>query len=347
MRTSLDYCIETWDPRHRGRVEEPHHNTYDIEFWGPDGMCTSFYLGALAAAVLMGKALGDTVPLYAELLGRAGAVETELWNGEYFVQKIEWKNLRAKNPLETKSFVGEYSPEAVALLEKEGPKYQYGDGCLSDGVLGAWLAAVCGVGEVLDREKTASHLRAVHRHNLRHDLAATPTRSGPRTPAGRGRSADLHLAAGRRADAALRLLERGVDRHRVPGGVAPDDDGDGGRGARDRAACRDRYDGRVRNPFDEYECGHWYARAMSSYALLQGLTGVRYDAVERVLHVEPRAAATSGPSCRRRQATARSACATASRSSRCARGGSTWRRSTTGLTPDAGPPANAAAPGRR
>ena len=53
-------------------------------------------------------------------------------------------------------------------------------------------------------------------------------------------------------------------------------------------ACRDRYDGRVRNPFDEYECGHWYARAMSSYGLLQGLTGVRYDAVDRVLYVEPR-----------------------------------------------------------
>jgi len=52
--------------------------------------------------------------------------------------------------------------------------------------------------------------------------------------------------------------------------------------------CRDRYDGRSRNPFDEYECGHWYARAMSSYGLIQGLTGVRYDAVERVLHVEPR-----------------------------------------------------------
>ena len=35
--------------------------------------------------------------------------------------------------------------------------------------------------------------------------------------------------------------------------------------------ARKRYDGRVRNPFDEYECGHWYARAMSSYALLQSL----------------------------------------------------------------------------
>ena len=52
--------------------------------------------------------------------------------------------------------------------------------------------------------------------------------------------------------------------------------------------CRDRYDGRTRNPFDEYECGHWYARAMSSYGLVQGLSGARYDAVERVLHLEPR-----------------------------------------------------------
>ena len=51
--------------------------------------------------------------------------------------------------------------------------------------------------------------------------------------------------------------------------------------------CRDRYDGRVRNPFNEYECGHWYARAMSSYALLQGLSGARYDAVEKVLYLEP------------------------------------------------------------
>jgi hypothetical protein len=51
--------------------------------------------------------------------------------------------------------------------------------------------------------------------------------------------------------------------------------------------CRERYDGRVRNPFNEYECGHWYARAMSSYALLYGLSGARYDAVEKTLYLEP------------------------------------------------------------
>jgi hypothetical protein len=53
-------------------------------------------------------------------------------------------------------------------------------------------------------------------------------------------------------------------------------------------AVRRRHDGRWRNPFDEYECGHWYARAMSSYGLLQALSGARYDAVEQVLHLEPK-----------------------------------------------------------
>ena len=102
----------------------------------------------------MGQALGEDIPLYAELLKKGIAVaETDLFNGEYFIQKIEWKNLRAGNPTENKSMVGDYSPEARALLEKEGPKYQYGDGCLADGVLGCWMAEVCGVGSVLAKDK--------------------------------------------------------------------------------------------------------------------------------------------------------------------------------------------------
>jgi hypothetical protein len=32
IRSSLDYCIRTWDPKHRGIIEEPHINTYDVEF---------------------------------------------------------------------------------------------------------------------------------------------------------------------------------------------------------------------------------------------------------------------------------------------------------------------------
>jgi hypothetical protein len=52
-------------------------------------------------------------------------------------------------------------------------------------------------------------------------------------------------------------------------------------------AARGRYDGTVRNPYNEIECGHWYARALASYAMLQGLTGVRYDAVDKTLYIKP------------------------------------------------------------
>jgi hypothetical protein len=64
VKQSLDYCIETWDPKGKGILEEPHHNTYDIEFWGPNGMCTSFYLGALTAIIEMGTVAGDDVSKY-------------------------------------------------------------------------------------------------------------------------------------------------------------------------------------------------------------------------------------------------------------------------------------------
>jgi hypothetical protein len=52
-------------------------------------------------------------------------------------------------------------------------------------------------------------------------------------------------------------------------------------------ATRSRYDGRVRNPWNEYECGNYYARAMASYALLGALSGFRYSVVQRTLWVGP------------------------------------------------------------
>jgi uncharacterized protein (DUF608 family) len=289
VRQSLDYCIETWDPGHKGIVEEPHHNTYDIEFWGPDGMCTSFYLGALTAAARMGKALGEEVPLYSELLAKGTPfTEAELFDGDYFIQKIEWKNLRAGDPTKNKSMVGDYSPEAVALLEKEGPKYQYGRGCLADGVLGSWLALACGVGQVLDPRKVTSHLSAVHKYNLKKDLSDHANPQRPAYACGdeggllictwpKGGELSLPFVY---SNEVWTGIEYQVASHLMMMGLMRE-------GLEIVRACRDRYDGRIRNPFNEYECGHWYARAMSSYALLQGLTGARYDAVEKVLYLKP------------------------------------------------------------
>ena len=52
-------------------------------------------------------------------------------------------------------------------------------------------------------------------------------------------------------------------------------------------ALRSRYDGQTRNPWNEYECGSYYARAMSSYALLLAFAGFRYSAVEEKLWLKP------------------------------------------------------------
>ncbi len=59
VKTSMDFCIRQWDPRNTGTIEEPHHNTYDIEFWGPDPLCTGFYMGALTAFIELSGAMGE------------------------------------------------------------------------------------------------------------------------------------------------------------------------------------------------------------------------------------------------------------------------------------------------
>src|SRR5206468_9736057 len=53
-------------------------------------------------------------------------------------------------------------------------------------------------------------------------------------------------------------------------------------------AVRDRYDGAKRNPWDEVECGHLYARAMSSWSLLLALSGFHWDATTGTLAFAPK-----------------------------------------------------------
>ena len=288
VRSSMDYCIKTWDPKHKGVIEEPHHNTYDIEFWGPDGMHSSFYLGALTAIATMGKYLGNDVSLYEKLvIDGKRIMETDLYDGEYFIQKIQVDGLNAKNPATSQSFGGEYSKEAKYLFDKEGPKYQYGKGCLSDGVLGVWIGRMCGMEDVIDKEKIKSHLLAVHKYNLKQDLSE---HANPQRPSfALGNEGGLLLCSWPKggklslpfvySDEVWTGIEHQVASHLMLMGKVK-------QGIEILRASRNRYDGRIRNPFNEYECGHWYARALSSYGYLQGLTGVRYDAVEKTLYVD-------------------------------------------------------------
>ena len=287
---SMDYCIKVWDPRETGALEEPHHNTYDIEFWGPDGMCTSFYIGALQAIVLMGKALNEDVSSYETLMAKSKTyLETKLYDGEYFIHDIRWKDLDAPDPSKAQSFHSSYSKEAIEILEKEGPKYQYGKGCLSDGVLGSWLSLVCGMPEALDRKKVKSHLVAVHKYNLKTDLSE---HANPQRPTfAMGDDGGLLLCSWPKggklqlpfvySDEVWTGIEYQVASHLMFEGEVE-------KGLEIVRICRSRYDGRIRDPFNEYECGAYYARAMASYGLIEGLTGIRFDAVDGALYIDSR-----------------------------------------------------------
>ncbi|MFC1735374.1 GH116 family glycosyl hydrolase [Candidatus Hydrogenedentota bacterium] len=295
VKSSLDFCIKEWDPEKKGVLEMPHSNTYDIQFWGTDGMCTSIYLGALAAAVKMGKTLGEGVATYEEL-GRKGKefLESKVYNGEYFYQIITPEVLekiyaaKSKRP-DPKMRGNERPSELAGRNVQKWPPYQYGTGCISDGVIGCWFARDYGIGDVLEPAKVKSTLKSIYKYNFKADLSdhANPQRPGFAL----GDDGGLLLCSWPRggrpllpfiySDEVWTGIEYQVAAHMMFEGMVDE-------GLEIVRTCRERYDGEFRNPFDEYECGHWYARAMSSYSLIQSLTGVRYDAVDKTLYVDSR-----------------------------------------------------------
>ena len=291
-KRSLDYCIRTWDPDHRGGLFEPHHNTYDIEFWGPDGMCNSIYLGALSALTQMARAVGQTqdAEFYDDLAHRcARFMEEQLFNGEYFQQRVQYLGLRNTTFATLVAQVDEHSSEMQQLLKREGPKYQYGNGCLSDAVIGAWMARIYGIDTPLAQEKIRSALQAIFKNNFKTDLSQHANAQRPGYAMGhepglllctwpRGGKPTLPFVY---SDEVWTGIEYQVASHLIAEGFVKE-------GLTIVKALRSRYDGRIRNPWNEYECGNYYARAMASYALLGALSGFRYSAAQRTLWFRPR-----------------------------------------------------------
>ncbi len=291
VKRSLDYCIRTWDPDHQGGLFEPHHNTYDIEFWGPDGMCTSIYLGALSAMTEMANAAGHTqdATFYGDLAqGCARFMEEHLFNGEYFQQKVQYQGLRNTSFATMVAQVDEHSSEMQRLLKREGPKYQYGNGCLSDGVIGAWMACIYGIGTPMVREHIRKTLQAIFQNNFKTDLSMHANAQRPGYAMGhepglllcswpQGSKPTLPFVY---SDEVWTGIEYQVASHLIAEGFVAE-------GLTIVKSLRSRFDGRSRNPWNEYECGNYYARAMASYALLGALSGFRYSAVKRTLWFGP------------------------------------------------------------
>jgi uncharacterized protein (DUF608 family) len=280
-KRALQYAWQKWDADRDGVMEGEQHNTYDIEFYGPNTMVGTLYLAALRAAGEMAARMGEGE--FAEECGRLfesgrRLYDERLWNGEYYAQDV----IVPSGPAEGLG-AGTQSLQASGEL-----RYQYGPGCLSDQLLGAWFARVVGLGQVLPQERVKSALNAIFRHNFRRDLSEHA--SCQRTYA-LNEEAGLLLCTwphgGRPrypfpyADEVWTGIEYQVAAHMIYEGLVDE-------GLEIVRGVRDRHDGVRRNPWDEFECGHHYARAMASWSLLLALSGWSYSAPDQALGFAPR-----------------------------------------------------------
>jgi non-lysosomal glucosylceramidase len=266
VKRAVEYAWVKWDADRDGVMEGEQHNTYDIEFYGPNTMMGTLYLGALTAAARMAEHLGDQAAAqsYSALFEKGRSrLDQLLWNGEYYVQKVDESQPKASH-------------------------YQYGEGCLSDQLLGQWFAEVAGLGKLLPHDHLRSTLASIFRYNFNTDFddfanaqriyAINDERGLLLCSWPKGKRPALPFVY---SDEVWTGIEYQVAAHLIYEGMLKE-------GLAIVEAARARYDGERRNPWNEIECGHHYARAMSSWSLLTAISGFGYSAPQRDLRFQPR-----------------------------------------------------------
>ena len=235
-----------------GLIENSQHNTFDINFEGPNTFVGALYLAALRAGEEMSRDMGDA-DFAARLRsifdsGRERSVRL-LWNGEYFTQRVD---LRAY------------------------PQHQYGDGCLSDQLFGQCWAHHLGLGYLYPPELVQTAMRSIWKYNWAPDVGPYNAVYRPeRYFANRGEAGLLvctwprsrHLDQGvLYRDEVWTGSEYQVATHMIHEGMLTE-------GLAIVRAIHDRYEAAKRNPYNEIECGDHYARALSSWGVLTALSG--------------------------------------------------------------------------
>lgn len=277
-----------WDPNRDGVMEGAQHNTYDVEFIGPNPLCGIWYLGGLRACEDMALAAGDDAAAreYRKLFEQGSRwIDANLFNGEYYIQKIGSipSNQIAKGLL-----------EGAGAPDTEHPTFQMGEGCLVDQLAGQYFAHVAGLGLLVDPGHIRKTLQSIYKYNYKRSMADHenvmrtfalndeaalvicdyPHGERPRTPF----PYFEEVMTGFEYSAAILMLYTGM----IAEGVEL------------IGNIRRRYDGERRNPWDEAECGYHYARPMASWAGLVALSGFRYDGVEKRIEAKPRLGGSSG-----------------------------------------------------
>jgi uncharacterized protein (DUF608 family) len=280
-RQALAFCWVPggWDADRDGVMEGCQHNTMDVEYYGPNPQMGAWYLGALRAAEEMARHVGDAefAETCRELFQQGSRwIDAHLFNGEYYEHEVR--------PVPDASAIAPgLRHESMGAKDLAEPELQLGAGCLVDQLVGQYVAHVCGLGYLLDREHVRATLRSIMRFNYRESLHG---HFNHMRSFALGDEAALLMAThpkGRRPRRPFPYYNEVMTGFEYAAAVHMLYEGEIEDGLKVITAIRDRYDGRKRSPFDEAECGHHYARAMASWAALLALTGFRYSAVTESL----------------------------------------------------------------
>ena len=274
---------DAWDRKKQGVLDGRQHHTLDMELFGPNAWLQGFYVGALEAAAEMAAILGDgeaEAEYRALAAGGKAYLNNELFNGEYFYQKIDVCD---------RSAVDRFNASKEYWNEEKGQiKYQIAEGCGIDQVLAQWHGNLCGLPEIFEKEKVHKALASIFRYNYKPVLGdiynpwrifAIDEESGAimcEWPEGTDKPAiPLTYAQecmdGMQYQAAAHMIQEGMTEE----------------GETIVRAVRGKYRGDNRNPWCEIECGSYYARSMASYALLLSYSGFVYDAAAGIMGFRP------------------------------------------------------------
>lgn len=274
---------DAWDRKKQGVLDGRQHHTLDMELFGPNAWLQGFYVGALYAAAEMASVLGDreAEAEYGQLAEKGKEyLNRELFNGEYFYQKIDVRDSSIAERFQAGS---DYWNE-----EKGQIKYQIAEGCGIDQLLAQWHANLCGLPEIFEEEKARTALASIFHYNYKPALGdiynpwrifAIDEESGVimcEWPEGTDKPA-IPLTY---AQECMDGMQYQVASHMIQEGMTE-------QGERIIKAVREKYRGDNRNPWCEIECGSYYARSMASYALLLSYSGFIYDAASGVMGFRP------------------------------------------------------------
>ena len=200
-------------------------------------------------------------------------MDENLFNGEYYEHKIT-------------------DPKTFEYLDMNDPNvkipaFQLGSGCLVDQLVGQYMAHLCGLGYLGNKEHIRTSMNSIMKYNYVTDFSrhfnnmrsyAMGNESGllmASWPKGRLEVPFPYFAevmTGFEYCAAVGMLYEGMEK--------------------DALTCiqsvRDRHDGAKRNPFSEPECGHHYARSMASWSAIIALSDFQYSGVDKSMKITDR-----------------------------------------------------------